>query len=72
MVEDLKREMGSHTPKIILRISVDNHNLDRLEDLISNAFDIGIRETILFPTTPIREEQFQNSIFFDGKKLRKP
>jgi hypothetical protein len=71
MIEDLKREAGSHTPKIILRISVDNHNLGQLDDLISKAFDIGIRETILFPSTPIREEQFQDSIFFGWEAAKK-
>jgi hypothetical protein len=71
MVQDLKREVGSHTPEIILRISIDNDNLGQLDGLISKAFDMGIRETILFPTIPIREEHFQDSIFFGWGEAKK-
>lgn len=70
LIQKLKKEKRTEKPNIVLRISVDNHNLDQLDNLIAKAFDIGLREIILFPTTPIKEEQFYDSIFFKWKEAK--
>ena len=71
MIQEVKRELGSKFPILLLNVSINSENIDNLDELLSVAHKKKISYVDLVAMFPINTETLNKSIFPDLDKSLK-
>ncbi len=68
MVQEIKNSLDSFIPAIHLTITVNNENIDQLDEIFNRAMNLGVKEIFLLPMLLANKSLKEKSIFNNFKE----